>query len=389
MRIAHIVFGQYVPDAASGVSKAVYHLAVHQARMGVEVGIFSFSKEVPQMIPGVQVYHLHPPRQGTFYRILPWTYFANLKTLLRWGPDIVHFHSVHIGPFLALGRALRHAGIPYVVTPHGALAPGRLKSVHPLVRVYMRLLEVPFWDGAAFVHAVSRNDALGAGVLGVRAPVVVVPNGLDPSEVPQHPDKEALFRFLPQLKGRRVFLFLGRLDPQHKGLDMLLEAWARSRPKNGVLLFLGPDWKGGETRLRQRIRELALEEEVFLGGAVFGEIKWAYLTAADVFVHPSRWEAGIPLSVLEAMAVGKPLLVTSPADPEGWVVAAGAGVVAEPRPEAIACGLDHLGSLSEEELAQMGEQGRKLLLERFSWEKIANEMLSAYGRVLHSLGSGG
>jgi glycosyltransferase involved in cell wall biosynthesis len=121
----------------------------------------------------------------------------------------VHFHSVHIGPFVALGRALRCRGIPYVITPHGGFAPGRLTRVGTGVRAYVRLLEKPYLEGAQFVHAVSRNDVEGLRSLGVRARVVV-PNEIDPAALPTRVDAGLLRRRFPGLWGKRVFLFLGR-----------------------------------------------------------------------------------------------------------------------------------------------------------------------------------
>jgi len=56
------------------------------------------------------------------------------------------------------------------------------------------------------------------------------------------------------------------------------------------------------------IRKLGVENDVFLTGAAFGQEKWDFLSAADVFIHPSRWEAGIPFSAMEALAASKPAL---------------------------------------------------------------------------------
>ena len=375
MRIAHVLLGRCNPDSANGVDKTVYHLARHQAALGAEVAVFSLTLKEPLPVPGAEV-RTFPPPWGRLGRLWPGVPGRLVEELLGWRPDLVHFHSVHIGPFVALGRALRRRGVPYVVTPNGGFAPGRLARVGPEVRAYVRLLEKPYLEGARFVHAVSHNDVEGLKALGVRAPVVVVPNGIDPAAVPNQVDADLLRRRFPGLRGKRVFLFLGRLDPVHKGLDLLLEAFAANRLPQAALVLVGPDWRGSLARLRELARHLGLDERVVFAGAAFGEEKWAYLAGADVFVHPSRWE-GFSFSVLEALAMGKPVLVSSAADP-GEIRASGAGVTVEPRVAELSEALRALGTSSPEELERMGRRARALAEERYDWRAIAARLMEAY-----------
>lgn len=377
MRIAHVLLGRCNPDSANGVDKTVYHLARHQAALGAEVVVFSLTAKEPIPVPGVEVRTLAPP-SGRLGRLWPGVPKRFLEELLGWKPDLVHFHSVHIGPFIGLGKALRRRGVPYVVTAHGAFAPGRLARVGPEVRAYVRLLEKPYLEGARFVHAVSHNDEEGLRSLGVRARVVVVPNGIDPAAVPARVDSDLLRRRFPVLQGKRVFLFLGRLDPVHKGLDLLLEAFAAARLPEAALVLVGPDWRGSLARLREQARRLGLEERVVFAGPAFGEEKWAYLAGADVFVHPSRWE-GFSFSVLEALAMGKPVLVSRAAD-TGEIGAYGAGVTVKPRVDELSEALCAVGSLSPEELERMGRRARALVEERYGWRSIAARLTEAYQR---------
>lgn len=376
MRIAHILLGRCNPDSANGVDKTVYHLARHQAALGAEVAVFSLTPKEPIPVPGVEVRTLAPP-SGKLERLWPGVPKRFLEALLGWKPDLVHFHSVHIGPFIGLGKALWRRGVPYVVTPHGAFAPGRLARVGPEVRAYIRVLERPYLEGARFVHAVSSNDMDGLRSLGVRARVVVVPNGMDLDSVPVRVDPDLLRRRFPGLQGKRVFLFLGRLDPVSKGLDLLLEAFAAARLPEAALVLVGPDWRGSLARLREQARRLGLEERVVFAGPAFGKEKWAYLAGADVFVHPSRWE-GAPFSVLEALAMGKPVLVSRAADPNGEIGTFGAGVVVEPRVPELSQGLARLLGLRSEEVDRMGRRARALVEERYGWRTIAARLMEAY-----------
>jgi glycosyltransferase involved in cell wall biosynthesis len=375
MRIAHVLLGRCNPDSANGVDKTVYHLARHQAALGEVVAVVSLTEKEPLPVPGAEVLTLPPPSSKLGSR-LPMVPRGLLREILGWKPDLVHFHSVHIGPFVALGRALRSRGIPYVVTPNGGFAPGRLEQVGPEVRAYVRLIEKPYLEGARFVHAVSHNDVEGLRLLGVEARVVVVPNGIDPVAVPAQVDTDLLPGRFPGVRGKRVFLFLGRMDPLHKGLDLLLEAFAVARQPEAVLVLVGPDWRGSAARLREQARHLGLGERVVFAGPVFGENKWGYLAGADVFMHPSRWE-GFSFSVLEALAMGKPVLVSRAADP-GEIGSLGAGVTVEPTVAALSEALRTLGRTSAADLERMGRRARALVAEHYNWRTIAARLMEAY-----------
>jgi len=208
MRVAHVLLGRCNPDSANGVDKTVSYLARYQAALGSEVAVFSLTAKEPFPLPGAEV-RTFPPPWGKLGRLCPGVPGWLLEELLGWKPDLVHFHSVHIGPFIGLSKALRRSGVPYVITPNGGFAPGRLARVGPEVRAYVHLLEKPYLEVAQFVHAVSRNDVEGLRSLGVRARVVV-PNGIDPAALPTQVDAGLLRRRFPGLWGKRVFLFLGR-----------------------------------------------------------------------------------------------------------------------------------------------------------------------------------
>ncbi len=377
MRVAHLLLGRCNPDSANGVDKSVYHLVCHQAVLGAEVAVFSLTAKEPIAIPGVEVHGLPPP-STMFGRLSPKVPNQVLNAVLNWKPDLVHFHSVHIGPFIGLARTLRRYGIPYAVTPHGGFASGRLARVGSGVRAYIYLLEKEYLEQALFVHAVSNNDVEGLKSLGVRAQTIVVPNGITVSEIPNRSDGDLLRGQFPNLVGKFVFVFLGRLDPGHKGLDILLEAFAKVQMANAALVLIGPDWRRSLSLLKDQAKQLGVTERVVFAGPAFGEQKWGYLRGADVFVHPPRSEAGCPFSVLEALAVGKAVIVSKAADPEGQIGTFGAGLVTEPEVGGLCEALTALTRYSRESLIQMGLRGRMLVETRYDWQIIAERLLGAY-----------
>jgi len=371
MRIVHFLLGRCDPDSANGVDKTVYYLSKHQAALGHDVAVFSVTSKPPLWIPGVMV-KTYPPKK------VPFLLHDNLlHDLLEWKPDVVHLHSVYISQNAVLAMWLRKHKIPYVVTPNGGLSPYVTRRRWYLKVPYKYLFELPMLNGALFVHAVADKEDIQA--YGVKSPIVEAPNCIDLDQIPNSVNKEILVKHVPEAKGKRVFLFLGRLDPLHKGLDLLLQAFAQCKLSNAVLILFGPDWKGNKAYLQNLVKTLNLEGSVFFPGPIYGEEKWHILGAADVFIHTSRWE-GLPFGVLEALAMGRPCLLTRAADPMGKVAEYKAGIVVEPTVEAIAEGLKSFGDMSQEELTKMGSQARRLVEEEFNWEKTVRIIVEAYAR---------
>ena len=104
---------------------------------------------------------------------------------------------------------------------------------------------------------------------------------------------------------------------------------------------------------------------------MFGEARANLFAAADVFVHPSRWE-GLSLSVLAAAVAGKPCLITRQADPLGALERAQAALIVDASVSSIAAGLTRASAAGPEELGKIGTRGRRVVEEHFAWPSIAS-----------------
>ena len=379
MRIIHILLGRCNPDSANGVDKTIYNLAINQAELGSSVSIFSFTDKKYIPIPSVEIFTSKLIKLGGLGGKLPFLNNKVKSKILEWKPDLIHFHSVHIGPFIDLARLLRRKGIPYVVTPHGGFAPGRIAQITPQALAYFHLFEKSYLEGAKFIHAVSRNDLKGLNTLGVKTQTIVIPNGIDLGTLPTQTDSNLLRRRFPTLKDKRIFLFLGRLDPAQKGIDLLLQAFADLKPKRTALVLVGPDWRGSLSRLQKRAMQLEIADQVIFTGATYGQEKWDYLAGADVFLHPSRWE-GFSFSVLEALAMGKPILVSHAAD-LGDTGTAKTGLVIEPSVPMLTRALREMALACKDDLTQMGTLAKSHTYTKYNWRKITEKIMEAYGHA--------
>ncbi|MEV6972660.1 glycosyltransferase [Kitasatospora sp. NPDC093806] len=213
-------------------------------------------------------------------------------------PDMLHLHSAKAG---LAGRLAVRGAVPTVFQPHawsfaavdGALAAATLRWERYATRWAHRLL---------CVSVQERADGVAAGL---HADWAVVPNGVDVRHYAPAERRAARIALGLELDAP-LAVCVGRLCRQ-KGQDVLLAAWPEvQRLVPAARLALvggGPE----ETRLAGLVRESAEPSRVRLVGDVADPRPW--LAAADLVVLPSRWE-GMALAPLEAMAAGRPVLLT-------------------------------------------------------------------------------
>ncbi|MFJ6535646.1 glycosyltransferase family 4 protein [Paenarthrobacter sp. NPDC091711] len=198
--------------------------------------------------------------------------------------------------------------------------------------------------------------------------VDVIGNGVDPG----------IWNTQPHL-GKDV-LFLGRLEFGHKGLDLLLEAWAHACERvegNLLIAGTGPD----DERLRTSIREAGLSDRVQMLGWVSGEKKFQILSDARLLVVPSRHET-FGLVAIDALAAGTPVIAFDiPCLKE--IVPPGTGWIVEAF-DVQALGDEIARRYRQAGLEHVGEQGRKFAA-GYNWDALAGMQAQAYGSALTEL----
>jgi glycosyltransferase involved in cell wall biosynthesis len=375
MKVVHFLHGRANPHGTNGGDRVIYNLAKCSAELGAQVFVFGLSEKPPIAIGGAVVQNFCLPRS-------PFSLPSILrKELWRIKPDVVHFHGVYTPRNARLAQWLGREGIPYAISPHGGLMPEVLSRSRVRKATYLALLGRAFCRGALLIHCISEAEADAVRPFCGDVPTVVAPHGLEGTNL-ESLDRGVLRRQHPNLSGKRIFGFLGRLDPAHKGLDLVVEACAqiRSSMSNAVVILAGPDWKNRTLALRRKITELSLDDIVLFVGPKLAQDKFDFLASCDVFVHPSRWEAGVPFSVLDALELAKPCLVSSCNFFGHFFKRHSAGVQVVPTREGIAEGLRYMAAASTDHLESMGADGRRAVLREFSWERSARKLLRAYDR---------
>ena len=372
LRLIHVTEGRSRIDSLHGGDISLYHFTRNLALLGHEVRYVGITEKEPVPIPGVDTVSA---RRGK----IPVLASAELEEkIAEFSPDYVHFHGAYVPGNAAGARVARRLGIPYVVTPHGNINQEVLHRRAWLKRPYRRFFELPMLEGAKFIHAIADRENIRA--YGVTRPIEEARNGIDlPVDHGAFPQREGVRRFgVPE--GKCVVLYLGRLDREQKGLDIVVEAFASVRQSNQELhlVLAGVDWKDDERLLREQIQSLGLSGEVTFTGAIYGEEKEELLRDCDLFVHPSRWEAGVPFSVLEAMSYGKPVVVTKEVDREELLAGNKATRVVEGTTKGVADGMSELIEMLAGQRDLISAEVRSLCERHFSWRASAELLVKAY-----------
>ena len=356
----------------NGINKVAHNLALHQQKMGFQVFIWGITPTLRRR-PGKRPYGLR-----LFKARKPGLKLDNrLKSAIsELDPETtrVHIHGSFIPEFWAVGKLLKAKRIPYVYCPHGSLSPGALKKSSWKKKIYFRLFEANLIRHAQAVHFLGKTQYEAFDKWMKVGNKVIIPNGQNQEELAFSPWEISRSDAI-------IFSYCGRLARNHKGLDILLEGFARYRESGGSgLLWLigdGPD-RGG---LEAMARALELKGSVTFWGSQYGAEKLNLLSHSDAFIHSSRYE-GLPTGVLEAAGLGLACLLSTPTNLGEIFEQAKAGIhIKQNHPSNIAETLKKAESLKNKNLlAPMGDRAKKLILTHFDWENIAGEVIEkCYG----------
>jgi len=365
VRIIHVT--EKINEASGGPARHICQLAMATAATGeATCEILGFDlkhlgKPLPTS-PQVPVRLLETPRPYLWG--LSWTFTKVLHELARDPEVIFHVHNLWRFPLSAANWIAAHHRRPTMVSTHGALNPYSFSLKGWRKRLPWELMEKPRIHKATVIRATSVSEAQNLAQLFPASPIAIIPVGVDLATF-QPPQPRA---------GPKTALFLSRIV-HYKGLMNLIEAWEIVRPRDWSLLIAGPDLEGYRDQCEQAVRERKLQDAIKFTGPLYHELKWRAYSQADLFILPTFTE-NFGIVVAEALAAGVPVITTTGAPWRdlveyrcGWWIDIGVEPLVQALREATSLG---------EGLKEMGERGRKLVLEKYTWPKIAKDIISVY-----------
>ena len=368
--------------AAHGLNKALVERGVDVTVYTTDVGLrgkVPVTHEVD--LDGVRVVYFPFSPLLEVFAGTGWQFSLPLTAALKENVrrfDVVHIAGIWNYPTAAASHYARRYRVPYVIQPAGSLYPYSIRGKGWKKRPYYLLVSRRDIRRAAalqYVSADERDTCHSAHRLRSRA--IVLPSGMD---APRLPGKEQLRDRHPELRDKKIILFLGRVH-RIKGLDVLARAYGRlARERGDVhLLIVGPDEGGHEATIRRLLGREGAGDRVTFTGLLHGEEKWEALAGSDLFVLPSSSE-GFSVAILEALACGLPVII-SPECHFPEVAERGAGLVTPAEVDPLTAAIRSL--LDSRELRRsMGENGRRLVREQYAWDSIARQMIGEYEKIL-------
>ena len=286
-------------------------------------------------------------------------------------PDLAVFHEAYRIEYLGLARELKRKNIPYIIIPHGELSREAQKKKRLKKWAANLLLFNRFIENAAALQMLSQRELESTRHGRIK---FVGTNGIS---IPER--RKESFN-----KDKTAFVYIGRLDPYHKGLDLMLDGvklCADDMRKRGCTLDIyGPDRNGDGARLVKMINERRLSNIVSLHPAVSGREKENALLSADVFIQTSRFE-GMPMGILEALGYGLPCLLSDGTTLASLVDDSDAGWRCRGDAESIADAIKR-AIAERQSCAAISDNARALAIENFSWDTVAADTLKSYERII-------
>ena len=380
MKILQVV-PHYVPAYRFGGPLHVAHgLASALVRSGHEVTVCTTNLQdeahdldvplgQPVDVNGVRVYY----EKVRFLRY--WGFSSSLYRRIRkemCESDIVLVHAHYQFANWAGAYLARKYNKPYAIFAHSSLhRHGIAHKNRVLKRPYLYFFERRNLTQATFI-VFNAEEEQRFSLFSEKG--VVLPSGVDLDLFDGRTDTSLFLKMYPQLAGKTAMLFLGRLDISQKGLDLLLQALSQVIESLPLvhLVLAGPDENNATAALHQIATKLGVADHVTFTGMITGDLKLAALRGSDIFVLPSRFE-GLSIALLEALAAGTPVVVTNRVGLYEKIQELGAGLVVEPKVDAIAHALLTLSDPSTRKAMQ--DRAVTLVKEQYSWDAIAETFI--------------
>ncbi len=282
-------------------------------------------------------------------------------------PDLIVFHGIYISAYLKIYKQLIKLGIPYVIIPHGSLTMEALNKKKMKKRLANMLLFNKFIEKAIAIQYLSKveYDSSNYG-----ENKFICTNGISfPLEKKEefHSDKFNL-------------TYIGRLDPYHKGLDLMIQAVKKKesylKQIGCTINIFGPNLENQADLIKNMISENEIDSVIKLHEGVVGEEKKLVLLDTDIFIQTSRFE-GMPMGILEALSYGIPCLVTTGTTLGTLVEKYDAGWCAETSVEDIAQKIEE-AIQDVTNWKSKSNNARNLIKIEFEWNKVCEKELGFY-----------
>ncbi len=287
-----------------GFEEHIYQLTKRLIKQQIECEVLTttlFSKERrfhEDEIGGVKVRRF--PIDNYFFGFCYSSGFK--KALLESNCHLIHAQGWGYYAIETSVRVGQRKGLPVIVTPHGLFHPGKY---YLLKKIYNSLICGKVLKKGHLI-ALTNHQAENLSRMGANS-INIIPNGIDLKSFKEKP--KLLFKEGLGIPRGRVILGVGRIA-WYKGYQDIIKAlpYVLNRIPDVYLVITGEDW-GTKEKLKSLAKEYRVNDHLIFSGYISKEELTAAYHEADLFISSSAYE-GFGINILEAMAVGKPVIAT-------------------------------------------------------------------------------
>jgi glycosyltransferase involved in cell wall biosynthesis len=381
LKLLHIISGVW--EHTGGPSESLPGLCTALVDEGCEVTLAALDGPMANSVwecqaSGVKVQLFKPNFRHTIW------YSSDLSRqlpALAQCVDVIHVHGLWEYPMWVGGQVARKFNIPLVMSPRGSLNPLALTRSRWKKKLVGSVFDDKNLKAASCLHATANAEYLGFRRYGLTNPVAVIPNAVNSVNI-DGVSKNIVLELFPELIGKRILLFLSRINPT-KGLIDLAKAWGEVASKNPDwhLVIAGPDERGHLAEVQKAFAENGVVGQVSFTGPLYGRNRESVLASADLFILPTHTE-NFGIAIAEALSAGIPVITTHGAPWEGlkthdcgWWVPIGKDGLVSALLEAL--------TIPEGALRDMGCHGKVWTEESFTWAAAAKSMMAVYRWLLN------
>ncbi|MCQ4035399.1 glycosyltransferase [Kaistella montana] len=381
MKILHTVssFGK----ESYGLGSISMGIAKAQFELGEDVYVWS-SDTKDDIVWASQLYDFPQERLLGFPPNIPLLKISSseLREALRNKSfDIVHQHSLWTSKSLVTSL-LNKNGAKTCIAAHGTLSEFALKKSKFKKEIALALFERNNLNKVSVLHATSEYEIEDYKRIGLENPIAYIDNGVGTTIMLEKGDGEAFKSNYQLPSDKKILLYLSRITPK-KGLDMLLPAIAELKEHfdDWILVIVGNDEFNYQLEVEKIVKELNLENKIFIIEPQYGKDKFNAFDAADFFILPSYSE-GSPMVVVDALAYGLPVITTKSSS---WkdLNENKCGYWVDINKDAIKQSLLRMIALNDHQLFEYGENAKKLVIDKYLWNEISKKTILLYNWMIN------